>query len=93
MGLPVHLSAARWAKSRANCLNRWQLLSLGNRVSSANDRETISGGGKLVVRALWGYMPQNVCCSDSMARGIGVVRRYMWSVFEMISGMNPSWST
>lgn len=45
------------------------------------------------MRALGGYMPQNVCWSDSKARGIGVERRYMSSLRDFTLGMNPSWST
>lgn len=89
----IHLSAARCANSLANCLKRRQFPSFGNRFSSAGVLATITGGGKLAVRALGGYMPQNTCWRDSRARGIGVVRRYMSSVSDLIRGMKPSWST
>lgn len=45
------------------------------------------------MRAFAGYMPQNVSWSDSKARGIGVERRYMSSLCDLMLGMNPSWST
>ena len=86
----IHLFAARSANSRANCLNRRQLPSLGNSVSSDKERATITGGGKFCVRALAGYIPQKACCRDSRARGIGVARRYISSVSDLIFGMKPS---
>lgn len=86
----LHLSAARWAKSLASCLKRWQPPSFGNRVSSAADLTIIDGIAKSAVRALDGYSPQKTLCKDSKARGTGVERRYMLSVLDIISGMKPS---
>jgi hypothetical protein len=39
----------------------------------------IVAGGKEALLYLEGYMPQNTCCIDSSARGIGVARRYIIS--------------
>ena len=69
------VSAHLWAKSLLNLANLLQLLPFGKRVSSAGALVMIVGGGKEAVLAVNGYMPQNVCWTDSKALGIGVARR------------------
>lgn len=71
----LHLSAALCAKILLNCENLRQWLSFGNSVSSEGVLVIIVGGGKDAVRAVKGYSPQNDCCTDSSALGIGVARK------------------
>ena len=51
------------------------------------------GGGKDAVRAVSGYIPQKLSCTDSRARGIGVARKYIISASAISLGINASWST
>lgn len=50
-------------------------------------------GGNSPARVCAGYIPQNVCCKDSSARGIGVALKYIMSASSIIDGMNFNWST
>ena len=68
----LHRSAVRCANALLSWLNRRQLLSFGNSVSSWGLRVIIVGGGNDAVRVLAGYMPSKLSCSDSSALARGV---------------------